>query len=247
MAKRSMVLFRVNRHNEKTSFESKEHVPRGCRERDTKPAFTKLKLTGKKIAGSYYEAVITHLEGVPFEGYWHGERIHEVVSVSVVAAYYNFTRKVFIVEAPYSLASAAVRRLNKDCGKDIRLTPVRIDFDAVLRAKKDMAVRGAWTFSPKETIRSRAAFSGADLKKQADFKHMCKSGELSNMSVSYPFNDSDLRVSLSRWCAVFFLEPVDLDLRLEFIEHLAEFEAKEKPSRQRKAKAAKSLNHEKED
>jgi hypothetical protein len=247
MAQRSMVLFRVARSNQNMLFESKEHVPRGCRERDTEPAFTKLKLTAKKIAGNYYEARITHREGVPIEGYWHGERIHEVVSVSVLAAYYNLARKVFIVEAPYSLASAAIRRLNKDCGKDIRLTPVRIDFNALLRAKEDVVVRGAWTSSPKDAIRSRAAFSGSDLKKQTEFKHMCKSGELSSMSVNYPFKKNDLRVSLSRSCAAFFLEPVDLDLRLEFMEHLAEFEAKEKPSRRRTAKSAKSSNHEKED
>lgn len=235
-----MVLFRIARPNEKTLFESKEHVPRGCRERDTKPAFTKLELTKKKIAGSYFEAEITHREGVAIEGFWHGQRIHEVVSVSLLAAYYNLARKVFIVEAPHSLASAAVRRLNKDCGENIRLTPVRIDFNAILRGTKGLAVRGAWTSSPKEPIRSRAAFSGDDLQKQADFKRMCKSGELSNMSVSYPFKKKDLRVNVSRSCAAFFLEPVDLDLRLQFMEHLAEFEAKEKPSRRRSTKAAKS-------
>src|SRR5262245_25316464 len=174
MAKRSMVLFRVVRSNEKMVFQSKEHVPRGCSDRDTEPAFTKLKLTAKKIAGRYFEAKITHREGVPIEGYWHDERIHEVVSVSILPAYYNLSREVFIVEAPHSLASAAIRRLNKDCGKDIRLTPVRIDFNALLRANRDVTVRGAWTSSPKATIRSRAAFSGADLKKHADFKYMCK-------------------------------------------------------------------------
>jgi hypothetical protein len=67
---------------------------------------------------------------------------------------------------------------------------------------------------------------------------MRKSGELSNISVSYPFGVEDLRVNVSRWCAAFFLEPVALERRLQFMEHLATFEVKQKPRRRGSTKAA---------
>jgi hypothetical protein len=239
MSKQSMVLFRITRLNHKKMlFESKEHVPRGCREHDTQPAFTKLDLTKKKFGAIYFEAEITHREGIAMEGFWHGQRIHEVVSESLLASYYNLDRNVLIIEAPHALASAAVRRLDNDCREDIRLTRVRIDFNHVLSKTPGLTVLGAWTSSPKEMIRSRAAFSGVDLQKQKDFKLMRKSGELSNISVSYPFGVEDLRVNVSRWCAAFFLEPVALERRLQFMEHLATFEVKQKPRRRGSTKAA---------
>lgn len=232
MSKQSMALFRITRLNKKkTRFESRDHVPRGCREHDTQPAFTKLDLTNRKFGGAYFEAEITHREGMAMEGFWHGQRIHELVSESLLASYYNLDRNVLIIEAPHALASAAVRRLDKDCREDIRLTPVRIDFNEVLSKTSDLTVLGAWTSSPKETIRSRAVFSGVDLQKQNDFKLMRKSGELSNISVSYPFGKEVLRVNVSRWCAAFFLEPVALEQRLKFMEHLATFALKPKPPR----------------
>ena len=67
---------------------------------------------------------------------------------------------------------------------------------------------------------------------------MRKSGELSNISVNYPFGKEEMRVNISRWCTAFFLEPVSLEQRLQFMEHLATFEVKQKARRRGSTKAA---------
>lgn len=232
MSTQSLVLFRIVRLSDvKNVIESEPHVPRGCVERDTKPAFTKLEIGNKRTAGSFLEAQITHLEGVAIDGFWHGEPIREVVSQTVFPAYYNRARNVFIAAAPNAVAAAAINRLNRDCRDDLRLARVRLDFDSILQ-QSGLSVHGAWVMSPDQTIRSRAAFSGADLRTQKEFKTMLAAGKLSSVSLSYPFptQDKTLRVNVSRWCAAFFLGRVKLKRGLEFMEHLAGFEAKPQPA-----------------
>ena len=224
MAK-SLVLFRIDKLNaSKAGCKSADHIPRGTKESKTKPTFTKLLISKKKIAGNYLEAKIVHREGLAISGDWHDKPIREVVTVSTLPAYYNIARKVFIVEGPNSLASAAMRRLNKDCSSDLRLVRVKVDFNALLSSQDDIEVLGAWAMSPNNEIRTRAAFSDADLRKLADFSLMSGKGQqFSNLSLRMPFDEQNLRVNISRNCAAFFLEPVVTRRGLRFMEHLAGF------------------------
>jgi len=226
----TMVLYRIEHLSDEATIRSKDHRPRGCVDEATRPAFTELALNEKKVASGYYKGEIIHAEARPIQGWWHGEPIEEVVAVELMTAYYNRKAKYLVVEAPHELAVAAIARLNRDCRQQLRLKRVRLDFDTLIDSKPRPEIRGCWSRSEKDEIRSRAAFTGADLRNNAEFKQIRKSGKLSNLRLVCEFSDRELRVSISRLASVCFFNEASLETRLRFVQHLAdEFEAKGKP------------------
>ena len=236
MSKQSLILYRIERLPEgRKTIKTEERRPRGFRERDTALAYTSLKLSEKSVTKDYCEAVITHRDGIPLQGWWRDTRIREFVAVFDMRAFYSRRKKLFLIASSYTIAKSAVTRLNREKGGDVLLRPVRLDSAAI--AERAKTIVGAWSMSPDSPIRTRAAF-GDDLASNADFQRMSGDGEFSNISLRYPFEEGELRISVSRAGSCFFFEKVPEDKRLRFMEHLALFEAKpEQARRSRRAEA----------
>ena len=225
MAGRSLILYRIVHLSTRKVVQTEERRPRGGRDRETAPVFTRLELTEDAVGRGYSRARFDHREGVRIDGLWRDQRVREVVAVSSFPGFYHRRKGLFVLEAGRHLGKAAVDRLHRERRDEVSLTPVRLDFRRLLEGlPPEASIHGAWASDPAASgIRSRAAF-GEDLAAHAEFRRMRDAGRLSNLSLSYPFAGDLVRVSVSRSCSAYLFGKMSLENRLRFMEHLATFQ-----------------------
>ena len=215
-----LILYHIDKlEPKKDILKTEDRRPRGSHNPNSTVS-TEIKFTRKR-EGKYQKAYLTHRAPLSLTALWRGQPVNDLITVEQFPAYYKHNHKqhVFFIEAKRETARAAVRRLNRECAKEFRVTPLDLDLKAIFNSAKAPVV-GAWCGNPKgKYVRSRGAF-GEDLTK-GELERMLADGKLSSIGMRYPLKDCGvIRANFSRHGSVLIFNEPNIRTRLRLVEHL---------------------------